>query len=122
MNLQTEAPPLEVDTERSMGRSVELRPGHHETCVSVTFHNSPQQRSDHQDEAPRDDISRPENNLSVHCELFPDGDKHQYKSTDRNVWDRLEKNRTVEHEPNSGVAHSDIVKAARDIVETGMSV
>ena len=113
---------MEVDTERNVGRSVELRPGHHETHVSVTFHNSPQQRSDRQDEAPRDDITRPENNLSVHCELFPDGDKHQYKSTDRNVWDRLEKNRTVEHEPNSGVAHSDIVKAARDIVETGVGV
>ena len=107
MNLQTEAPPLEVDTGRSMGRSVELRPGHHETCVSVTFHNSPQQHSDRQDEAPGDDISRPENNLSVHCELFPDGDKQQYKSIDRNVWDRLEKNRTVVHnvlEPSEGNA------------------
>ena len=122
MNLQTEAPPLEVDTERNVGRSVELRPGHHETHVSVTFHNSPQQRSDRQDEAPRDDISRPENNLSVHCELFQYEDKQQYKSIDRNVWDRLEKNRTSEHQPNSGASHSDIVKAARDIVETGVGV
>ena len=125
MNLQTEAAPLEVDTKTSVGRSVELKPGHHETHVSVTFHNSPQQRSHRQDEAPRDDISRPENKLSVHCELFPDGDKHQYKSIDRNVWDRLEKNRTSERQPNSGASHLEIVQASRDIadvIETGVGV
>ena len=124
MNLQTEAPPLEVDTERSVGRSVELRPGHHETYVSVTFHNSPQQRSHRQDEAPRDDISRPGKNLSMQSELFPDGDSQQYKSMDRNVWDRL-KNRTLEHEPSFGASHSEIMKAARDIadvIETGVGV
>ena len=112
MNFQTEAPPLEVDTERSVGRSVELRPGHHETHVSVTFHNSPQQPSHRKDEAHRDDTSGSEKNVSVHCELFPNGDK--YKSVDRNVWDRLEKNRTLEHQPSSGASHA--------VIETGVGV
>ena len=114
-----DAPPLKVDAERNMGRSVELRPGYHETRVSITFHNSPQQQqsNSYQDETRRVEESKMKENFSVQCELFPDKNEEQYKSVQRNVWNRLEQSKRVEHESSSGPSsHSEVGQTAMGIV------